>query len=149
MTKTRFACGIPDGDQLIVTGGVSSAGVNIDNVHVYSTNGWVRDLPSLNIARSDHACASFIANGNRVSQKHLNINSVFLFDQILLLVSFQFLLVTGGWSSFYSAISDETEIFTESQTSWRTLSARLPVPIYVPKAVSIDNRVLLFGKGVL
>ena len=62
------------------------------------------------------------------------------------LLSFQFLLVTGGWSSFYSAISDETEIFTESQASWRTLSARLPVPVYVPKAVSIDNKVLLFGK---
>ena len=59
--------------------------------------------------------------------------------------SFQFLLVTGGWSSFYSAISDETEIVTESQASWRTLSARLPVPVYVPKAVSIDNKVLLFG----
>ena len=58
----------------------------------------------------------------------------------------QFLLVTGGWSSFYSSISDETEIFTEAQASW-TLSARLPVPVYVPKAVSIDNKVLLFGNN--
>ena len=59
----------------------------------------------------------------------------------------QFLLVTGGWSSFYSSISDETEIFTEAQASWRILSARLPVPVYVPKAVSIDNKVLLFGNN--
>ena len=35
---------------------------------VYDTNGWIRDLPSLNLARSDHACASFMANGKRVSQ---------------------------------------------------------------------------------
>ena len=60
--------------------------------------------------------------------------------------SLQFLLVTGGWSSFYSSISDVTEIFTEAQASW-TLSARLPVPVYVPKAVSIDNKVLLFGNN--
>ena len=78
MTKTRYACGIPDGNQFIVTGGVSR-GRNIDNVHVYDTNGWIRDLPSLNIARSDHACASFIANGQRVSLKHLHMNFVFLF----------------------------------------------------------------------
>ena len=140
----RYACGIPDGNQFIVTGGVSR-GRNIGNVHMYNTDGWIRDLPSLNIARSDHACASFVGNGQRVSQKQLHI-FICLPDRILLLLSFQFLLVTGGWSSFYSAISDETEIFTESQTSWRTLSARLPVPVYVPKAVSIDNKVLLVGK---
>ena len=64
-----------------------------------------------------------------------------------ILTALQFLLVTGGWSSFYSSISDETEIFTEAQASWRILSARLPVPVYVPKAVSIDNKVLLFGNN--
>ena len=69
-TKIRYACGIPDGEQLIITGGVSE-GRNIDNVHVYDTNGWVRDLPSLNLARSDHACASFMANGERVQKPKL------------------------------------------------------------------------------
>ena len=41
--------------------------LTISMFHVYDTNGWIRDLPSLNLARSDHACASFLANGKRVS----------------------------------------------------------------------------------
>ncbi len=84
-TKTRYACGIPDGEQFIITGGVTgdttgpggvSNGRNIDNVHVYDTNGWVRDLPSLNIARSDHACASFMANGERVQKPKLLLGQI-------------------------------------------------------------------------
>ena len=147
MTKTRYACGIPDGEQFIVTGGISG-GRNIDNVHVYDTNGWVRDLPSLNFGRSDHACASFMTNGERVWNYFVSTLSVGQMICHTILTALQFLLVTGGWSSFYSSISDETEIFTEAQASWRILSARLPVPVYVPKAVSIDNKVLLFGKNM-
>ena len=67
--KTRQACGIPDVDQFIITGGFSKSVVT-GNVHVYNTDGWVKDLPSLNIARSNHACASFMKNGERVSKKY-------------------------------------------------------------------------------
>ena len=83
--NTRYACGIPDGEQFIITGGVTgdttvpggvSSGRNIDNVHVYDTNGWVRDLPDLNIARSDHACASFMANGERVQTPKLLLGQI-------------------------------------------------------------------------
>ena len=53
----------------------------------------------------------------------------------------QILLVTGG--KIGSSLLDSTEIFSDNV--WRTLTAKLPVPMDNMEVATINNRVLLFG----
>ena len=59
----------------------------------------------------------------------------------------QILLVTGGYDSDGSNYTDSTEIFSDNV--WRTLTAKLPLPMDNMEVASINNRVLLFGKSFL
>ena len=53
-------------------------------------------------------------------------------------------MVTGGQkedgSRYYL---DSTEIFSDNV--WKTVSGKLPVPMYDLRAATISNRVLIFG----
>ena len=65
----RYACAIsdPDNEEVIITGGR----VTMTTVSVYSEAGWQRDLAPLNQGRYEHACSSFISEGERVKAKTL------------------------------------------------------------------------------
>ena len=59
------------------------------------------------------------------------------------------LLVTGGYYETFHPNTyhylDSTETFDPLVGSWTTSGARLPHPTEYVKAVTLDNRVLLFG----
>ena len=61
-------CIISRGDTFVVTGGGGDDGRATDRVSLYSSSdGWVRDLASLNTVRQRHGCASFTdSNGQEV-----------------------------------------------------------------------------------
>ena len=48
-------CGIPDGNSVILTGGVWTR----NKVSRYNVDGWLEDLPDLTIGRGSHGCASY------------------------------------------------------------------------------------------
>ena len=50
-------------------------------------------------------------------------------------------MVTGGFYAYGDL--DSTEIFGDNV--WRTVAAKLPVPMYDIRRVTINNRVLSFG----
>ena len=61
----------------------------------------------------------------------------------LILSSFQFLLVSGGWTG--SVYTDTTEIFDGS--AWTNVG-RLPWGIINFPIINIDNKILSFGKRI-
>ena len=61
---TIYACGIPDSEVIIITGGLGNT------VSVYNEAGWQRDLTPLNVGRGGHACGSYINGGKKVTKKH-------------------------------------------------------------------------------
>ena len=58
------ACGIPDEETVIITGGTYSQ----NTVSVYTVDGWQQDLPPLNTGRFGHACSSYWSDGRRVKK---------------------------------------------------------------------------------
>jgi len=118
---TRDACAIADPDNMtvIITGGSYYE----ETVSVYGLDGWIEDLPPLNVGRKDHACTSFISSeGDRVY------------------------LVTGGWQMITDTDAlRSTELYEPHVGSWVRSRARLPEPLYGLKGATIDNRVLIFG----
>ena len=60
----RWACAIPDNEEVIITGGWDT----MTMVSVYSKTGWERDLPPLSEGRFRHACESFLFEGDRVKE---------------------------------------------------------------------------------
>ena len=61
--------------------------------------------------------------------------------------NYQIILVTGGYDDDGSSFLDSTEIFSDNV--WRTLTAKLPVPMDNMEVATINNRVLLFGNSFL
>ena len=57
-----YACAIPDGDSVIITGGTYS----LTTVSIYNVEGWQQDLPPLNTGRNSHACSSYLSGGSKV-----------------------------------------------------------------------------------
>ena len=59
------ACSIPDPSSatVLVTGGYYTA----KTVSRYAREGWVEDLPPLNVGRSMHGCGSYVSGGDLVS----------------------------------------------------------------------------------
>ena len=57
-----FACAIPQGDSVMVTGGSDTK----NTVSVYNVEGWLEDLPPLNTGRYLHACSSYRSGETRV-----------------------------------------------------------------------------------
>ena len=70
----REACSIPDYDneEVIIIGGYYT----MKTVSVYSEAGWQRDLPSLNQARRELACCSYVNGGKKVN--HIVLHPVLL-----------------------------------------------------------------------
>ena len=54
-------------------------------------------------------------------------------------------LVTGGCGSNEMWNYDTTETFDPSVGSWVLTEAKLPQPVYEPRAATINGRVLIFG----
>ena len=52
---SSYACAISDGDIVVITGGFRHK----TEVSVYNIDGWIKDLPHLNIGRQYHACAAY------------------------------------------------------------------------------------------
>ena len=62
MVYCSYACAIPDDESVVMTGGVATS----NTVSVYNTQGWLEDLPSLNMGRYQHACTSYMSGENKV-----------------------------------------------------------------------------------
>ena len=56
------ACAIELDDQVILTGG-GAGGTRVD---VYNMNGLVREMPILNIARSNHGCGHYTNSDDKI-----------------------------------------------------------------------------------
>ena len=56
-------------------------------------------------------------------------------------------MVTGGTGAIGSGDLDSTEIFSDNV--WKTVSGKLPVPMNELRALTISNRVLIFGRGFI
>ena len=66
----RSSCGIEMEDTVIITGGALYLAFGVsDKATIYNDNGFVEDLPSLNIARYGHGCGHYITdtNGTKVN----------------------------------------------------------------------------------
>ena len=108
---------------------------------VYSEAGWQRDLTSLNQGRHNHACGSYVNGGKKVIKLVVSYHTCWLDG-----FNFQFILVTGGNGILTVPwYLDSTEIFSENV--WRTLAAKLPVPMNNLGIATINNRVILFGNS--
>ena len=96
-----------------------------DMVTVYNEQGWVEELPTLIIARDQHACGHFINSDNKVV-----------------------LLVTGGHGNEeqvgFHTRTTSTEILIEGSNSWVEAGA-LPYAPSGMAAVSINNNVIVTG----
>ena len=69
----RSSCAIPDPDTntVIITGGGGfpyNRDENYTLVSRYNKDGWLADLPPLNIGRYQHSCTSYVARGERVTK---------------------------------------------------------------------------------
>ena len=112
-----FACGIPDGDSIVLTGGCCSH----TNVTRYNISGFVQKLPQLPEERSEHACASLPANGALVvagGQRYGAPGSSFLTNTVLMLFP--------------------------KATAWAHL-ASLPGKLYNPRVSIVGGRLRLSG----
>jgi len=117
--KTDGACGItePGSDYIILTGGISSP----NTVARYSLQGFVGNLPSLNIRRSSHGCGVFNTNtGQKVY------------------------LVAAGVGDYVSDHLSSTELLYDDGLSWVT-GQPLPRTLSAPASVSLEGYVLLLG----
>ena len=59
------ACTIQLEDQVISTGGGNGIQI-ISRVYVYNIDGWVRNMPDLNTARSYHACGHYTNSDDKI-----------------------------------------------------------------------------------
>ena len=139
----RNACAISDdkNQQVFITGGGAQ-----EIVSVYGTSGWVKDIASLNIGRSEHGCAGYYSQEGLVRlRENQNI-------RVKILNNWQVLLVSGGHSDVCrdSEFCDRngwltsTEIHRLGETSWRQV-APLQHSLQKPVAVTLDNRIFLTG----
>ena len=65
----RLACSIPDPSSatVLVTGGWPT----FATVSRYGLEGWLEDLPPLNVGRREHGCGSYVSGGDLVSDEYL------------------------------------------------------------------------------
>ena len=72
------------------------------------------------------------------------------FDNTIISIKlFQVLLVTGGWDSSYHFLVS-TEVYRPSAGEWREVpGGALPRPMGYVRVVTLNNRVLLFGKKII
>ena len=110
------SCGIDLGNKYVVIGGKGAE----KKVIQYRKNGFDHVLPDLIVGRYGHACAKFEnADGKKV------------------------FMVTGGWITHKRSI--QTEMMTDNK-NWKIItSAWLPVPLVDSAAITVNNKVYLFG----
>ena len=65
-----YACSIQLEETVILTGGQ----VTKNTVSVYTTEGWIEDLPDLLTGRSSHGCGHFVNSDNEMVSIFLNNN---------------------------------------------------------------------------
>jgi len=123
------ACGIEDGDSLIITGGswINSKGETVatKTVDRYNSKGFVEDLPEMNVARRSHGCGYLYQEGKKV------------------------LVVAGGYQSWGNAAVDEekyamflTERLILGENGWKIV-APLPQPMYGFASASLNDKIYL------
>jgi len=117
------ACGIVDGDTVIVTGGGAMVASAI--VERYSIQGHLEDLPYMIRPRKFHGCGHFQKEGKKV------------------------LVVAGGCNDKYCRSLASTELLMLGETAWKDAghSARLPRAIHsMPFAsLSLNNKIYIIA----
>jgi len=140
---TSHACSIQLDSFVIITGGMGeSSSSDLPQrlatyskiVSKYDMNGWVEDLPSLNVARKDHGCAYYRRDNNEL---------VFL--------------VTGGIScvhgictfrnGYKQARITSTEILPESASTW-SFVGELPEAVSGIKGLTLNNNIFMTGGNI-
>ena len=108
----------------------------------YNKEGWLEDLPSLKVGRSEgHGCTQYSSGGGQV---RLTINMISQID--ILHIFPQVLLVTGGKTETYGYLDSTELLWPGSDSVWEEISsARLPRHLSGVRITNVDNRVLLFG----
>jgi len=115
--STSNACGIKISDnEYVMTGGSDTSQI----VSKYSQNGWIQDLPTLNIGRRGHGCGSYTNGNERV------------------------LIVFGGGINKTRTQTSSTEILSSGSTTW-TIVTPLPKLYWDIAGVSINN--VVYGIG--
>ena len=61
-----YACSIQLEDIVILTGGQTDISTTMNTASVYSTDGWVEDLPDLMTGRYHHGCGHYVNNDNKM-----------------------------------------------------------------------------------
>merc|ERR1711915_84414 len=129
---TRYidgACGIEDGDSLIVTGGgwinARDELVATKKVVRYNSKGFVENLPETNVARRSHGCGYLYQDGKKV------------------------LVVAGGFQGRGNVAVDEekfamfiTERLILGENGWKIV-APLPQPMYGFASASLNDKIYL------
>jgi len=109
------ACGIPDEDTIVMTGGGDYPGHN--HVTRYNVNGFVEELPQLPGNRLDHACAA--------------------------LPSTKAFIVAGGLGDGYKRLSSVLTLLPGAQ-AWTPI-ASLPRSFYLARASIVGGKMRLTG----
>ena len=124
-------------EEVIVTGGSETLAL----VTVYNEQGFVTELPYLNIGRSEHGCGHFVNSGGSQVRVAHHVSKYPVQRQ-----HFQVYLVTGGSDSSGNAIST-TELLVQGESSWMVLSVSgdLPQPTAYLRSVSVNNEIIACG----
>jgi len=114
--STNSACSIELEERVIVTGGYYAKRY----VSLYSSSGWLEDLPSLLQGRYFHGCGHYVNDVNKMVY-----------------------LVTGGDTGYDNLVS--TEVLVAGSSSWRQVGDLPTVPIRGLGGVSINNNIIMTG----
>ena len=129
---SSYACAINLGSSVILTGGLDT----LTTVSQYNEAGWEKDLPTLQTGRYDHGCAYFNNDaGSKVCSININYYP---------LITFQTMLVTGGYGA--SDRLSSTELMVGTASAW-VFTGELPSPLYGLRGATIDNMVFMTGNS--
>lgn len=113
---TIRACSIELEETVILTGGLYT----MNKVSIYTSSGWIEDLPDLLQGRSTHGCGHYMNDDNKMVY-----------------------LVSGGYVGPSRLVS--TEVLVAGESSWRQVGDLPTVPILGLRGVSINNNILMTG----
>ena len=112
----------------------------MNKVSVYSSLGWLEDLPDLLQGRDSHGCGHYVNDGNKMVIFHT-------IRKYLCLIHYQVYLVTGGWSGSSNLVP--TEVLIDGENTWRKVGDLPTVPINGLQGVSINNNIIMTGNEYL
>ena len=110
-------------------------GISYDVIR-YNENGFVSNLPNMNVGRSNHGCSKYVNSENKIV---MNWSFEILSNMLKVL---KVLLVTGGSSSL---VEDSTEILVDGELSWKIVGGNLPHGLEGIRATNLNNVVYAFG----